>query len=197
VLANADLSAQDHVVLHHDAAGKAGLGCYYDVFANLAVVADVDQIVDFRAAANARDFERATINGGIGADFDIIFNLETAYLGKFFVSAGLLVAHVTEAIAAQDRSGVNDHAIADLRTRIEGRVGIDLAIFSYARTCADYAAGSNSRALANDDGFADDGSRFHRRIGSQMGGWMHHRRGVNANFPIRGRRQKLRGAGEG
>src|SRR5579864_7553547 len=65
VLSNADLAPQHHAVLNHDAAREAGLGRNHNVFAELAVVADVDQVVDLRASTDARFVERAAVDGRV------------------------------------------------------------------------------------------------------------------------------------
>ena len=74
VFADADLAAEHHAILNSNATGEAGLRGNDDIFADLAIVADVDQVIDFRAAANARFVQRAAIDGRIGSDLDIIFN---------------------------------------------------------------------------------------------------------------------------
>ena len=69
--------------------GNAGLGRDHHVFPDVDVVADVHQVVDFRAPADARDIQGAAVDRRVGADFDVVFNLEPANLREFFVASGL------------------------------------------------------------------------------------------------------------
>jgi hypothetical protein len=80
VIADADLPSHDNIVFDGDAAGEAGLSGDYNVLPDLTVVADVDQVIDFCAATDAGFVERAAVDGGVGPDFDIVFNDETADL---------------------------------------------------------------------------------------------------------------------
>ena len=124
MLSDSDLPAQNDVVLDHDAAREAGLRGDHYVFADLAVVADVDQVVNLRAPADARDFQSAPVDGGVGADLHMVFDFQASDLGEFFVASGGFVAHVTEAVAAENRARMDDHVVADSRAGIEGYVRI-------------------------------------------------------------------------
>ena len=121
---DSDLASENRVFLDDYAARDASLRGDHDILANLAVVADVHEVVDLRPAANARKVERAAVDRGIGADFDVIFNFQAADLGEFFVAAGRAVAHIAKAVAAKHGSGVNEHAIAKLCARVDRDVGI-------------------------------------------------------------------------
>lgn len=63
VVADADLSSHDDVVFDGDATGETGLGGDDYVFSELAIVADVDEVVDFCALANASFIESAAVDG--------------------------------------------------------------------------------------------------------------------------------------
>ena len=117
VFADAHLATEHDVFLDHDAAGEAGLRSNHYIFPNLAVVPDVNQVVDLGAAPDASDFERSTIDGRVRPDLYVISNFQAPYLGKFFVVSGRLVADIAEAVAAQHRSGMNNHAAAQARSR--------------------------------------------------------------------------------
>ena len=91
VFSNPDLAAEDGSVFDHARAGDAGLRCDDDVLADDAVVADVDEVVDLRAAADAGLAECAAVDGGVGADLDVVFDDEAALLREDEVLAGLAV----------------------------------------------------------------------------------------------------------
>src|SRR6266481_225270 len=73
MIGNSYLPAYDDAVFDYGAAGDAGLGGDDDILADLDVVADVHQVVDFCAAADAGFVESAAVNGGVGADFYVVF----------------------------------------------------------------------------------------------------------------------------
>ena len=56
--------------------------------------------------------ERAAVNGGVGADLDIVVDDHIADLKHFAMPA--LVEHVAVTVRADDRAGVDGDAMADL-----------------------------------------------------------------------------------
>src|SRR5260370_8391395 len=118
MFADAHLPADDHVVLNHNAPGESRLRRNDHVFADQAVVADVDEVIDLRSPANARDFERAAVNGRVGADFHIVFDLKLPDLRKFFIPAPGLVADIAKSIAAPHASALPYHALPPLAAAI-------------------------------------------------------------------------------
>ena len=72
------------------------------------VVADVHEVVDFCAAADAGFVECAAVDGGVGADFDIVFDHQTPDLRGLFVASGFGIANVAEAFAAEHCSRLHD-----------------------------------------------------------------------------------------
>ena len=65
VLRDAHLPCQNDILLDDNAAGKPTLCGDHNVFPDLAVVADVHQIVDFHAPADASYIEGSAIDGGV------------------------------------------------------------------------------------------------------------------------------------
>ena len=101
--------------------------------ADLHVVADVHEVVDFCAAADSGFVEGAAVDGGVGADLDIVFNHQTSDLRELLVASGLLVAHVAEAFAAEHGSCLDDDSIAEVRAPVDRHVGVDAAVGSNRR----------------------------------------------------------------
>src|SRR5712692_9311246 len=97
---DADLATQHDILFYHNTARKTDLCGNDDVLPDLAVMSDMHQIVDLRAATDARDLECTPIDSRIGADLDVVANLQSPHLGKFLIPAGRGIAHITEAIAA-------------------------------------------------------------------------------------------------
>src|SRR5580704_11113537 len=140
------------------------------------------QIVDFRSPANARDFEGSAVDSRIRADLDVVFNLQPSYLGKLLVTAGGAVAHVAETVASQHRTRVNDHAITQFHSRIDGHVRIQGTISPDADLCTDHAASADPRAVGDLGAFSN-----HHTLGdgygvSHLRGGMHDSTGMNSRL---------------
>src|SRR5437588_158759 len=71
VVRDSDLPANDDIILYHCAAGETCLRRDHNVLADIDVVSHMHQVIDFCAAANAGEVERAAIDGGIRADLHI------------------------------------------------------------------------------------------------------------------------------
>ncbi len=77
---------RQHGALAHGArAGDSGQRHHDDVLADVAVVADVDEVIDLDAASNARRLKCSAVDGGVGANFDIVFEGECSLLRKLRV----------------------------------------------------------------------------------------------------------------
>src|SRR5207249_2357563 len=106
---DADLPRDCDVVAHGHAACDAGARADNAVFANHAVVGDLDQVVDLGAASDACLAKAPTVNGGISADLHIVSNLDDANLGNFLV---LTVRHlVPKAVCPQDDTAVQNDIV--------------------------------------------------------------------------------------
>src|SRR5437879_2269722 len=102
------------------AAGKADLPHDQAVPAHHHVVGDMDQVVNFRALPNHGGPQRAAVNGGIGADLDVVVDDDVPELEHFPVAA--LVQHVAETVRPDYRAGMDGDAVADLRLTIEDNI---------------------------------------------------------------------------
>ena len=69
-------------------AGDAGKRDQDHVFANVAVVADVNQVVDLDPAADARLAQRPAVDGRVGADLHVVFDHQRALLRELRIGAG-------------------------------------------------------------------------------------------------------------
>jgi hypothetical protein len=80
------------------------------VFADLAVVSHVDQIIQLHTLANTRIVQRPAIDRGIGANLHVIANLHNPNLRKFPIA--FLAARISKSVGANDRSGVNFDSVS-------------------------------------------------------------------------------------
>src|SRR5262245_61449558 len=86
VFADSDLSSDQTICTDRGTAGDAGLGSDHGMLADLDVVCDLDEVVEFDAASNDSCLERASVNAGVRADFDVVFddnlsNLRELHMG--------------------------------------------------------------------------------------------------------------------
>src|SRR4051812_49006127 len=143
MLANAHLSSDHRVVFDHNAAGKSCLRRDNHVLTNLAVVADVDEIIDLCAATNARGLECAAVNSRVCTDLDVILDDETPDLRKLFLSASRGISDVAIAVAAEHGARVHDHAIANARAGIGRHSRVDFAILANDHAASDDTSGTD------------------------------------------------------
>src|SRR5690606_15539849 len=80
--------AADHAVTADlGAAGDAGAGGNRGVRADRDVVRDLDQVVELDALLDHRVFQCTAVDGGAGADFDVITDQHAADLRNLFPAA--------------------------------------------------------------------------------------------------------------
>ena len=139
MIGDAYLPSDHNVVLHYGAAGKSRLGSYHDILADLNIVSDMNQIINFRTAPDASHIQRTPINCRVGPNLDIVSDFQLSSLGEFFIMPGFFIAHITEAITTEHCTGMNNHAIAQPRPRIDGHIRMQLTIISHAHLCPDHA----------------------------------------------------------
>src|SRR5207247_2300652 len=143
---------------------------------------DVDQVVDLGAASDAGRVQGSAVDSGVGTDLDVIGNLESASLREFLVMSGCLVAHITEAIAPEHGSRMNDHTVAEPGTGIDGDVGIELTIGSDDGVGADRRSRADPGAIADFDILPDDCAPSDHRVFTEPRGGVDHRAGINSGL---------------
>src|SRR5437879_2331631 len=111
MISEAHLAANDCPVFNHATAGDPRLGGNHDIFTDPHIVANVHKVIELRSAPNHGCIECAAIDGGVGSDLNIVVNLESADLGKFFVFSCATVAHIAESIAAQNGPRMDHYPI--------------------------------------------------------------------------------------
>ena len=117
---DADLPAHHNVISHLGAAGDADLRAQQAVLADFHIVRDVDEVVDFRALADGRRAEGATVNRNVRADLYVVADDDMSNLRNFAVDAAVL--NVAVAVRTDDRIGVDADVIPDLPARIDSDV---------------------------------------------------------------------------
>ena len=127
----------------------------HGVRADLAVVADVHEIIELDAFGDARVVERTAVDGGVRADFHIVGDFDNSCLRKFPILPFSL--RVTETVCADDCSGMNLHAMADAHAGVESDSRMNAAVFANPATCSDYGMCADLCACADVGVLSDDG----------------------------------------
>src|SRR5208282_1364972 len=166
------LSGEDDVFAELATAGDAHLRDDQGAFANFDVVRDLHEVINLRAFADDRRAERAAVNRHVVADDDV------ADLRHLAVNVAVL--HVTEAVRTNHRAGVNAHALADFRVRINSDVRKQIHVVGQLAVVADKIAGLQDRPRADAHALADNTMRPDVRAGVHLGARRNNRRRVNS-----------------
>src|SRR6266850_4452266 len=161
------LGAQRDVVTDRQAAREPDLGCEQAVPADSHIVADLDLIVDFGALADHGIAEAAAVDGGAGADLDIVLDQDAAGLRH------LLVAFRTEeneavAVLPDTAGGMDQDVVAD-QGELDRGAGADIAVAADFDVGADHRARADHGACANLDPRADHHERIDDHAVFEMG----------------------------
>src|SRR5581483_6205526 len=133
-------------------------------------------------------------HGCIGADLDVVADFQGTDLREFFIAPSLRVAHVAEAVAAQHRACVHNHAPAESRAWIDGDVGLDVRISADHHTGADARAGPDVHAISKTNVLSDHGVSFNAHAFAQARRTVHHGGGVYARLATLGGTNERRSA---
>src|SRR5690606_29602286 len=144
----ADLEVSDDTGLTADhaaganggAAGNADAARNGGVIADTYVVRDLDLVVELDVIADHGVFERTAIDGGVGADLDVVTDDHTSDL-RDLDPAAIAFAGKTETVGADDRAGMNDATGTQLAAVIDGHVGVEHAGIADTRAVANMASG--------------------------------------------------------
>ena len=117
------------------------------MFTGHHVVRDLNEVINLRAFADDGRSEGAAIDCHVRADLHVVVDDDVADLRHLAVFA--FIEDVAEAVRADDCAGVDTHAVADDRTRIERDVVKD------DRALADLAADIHVNVPVQTGMFAD------------------------------------------
>jgi hypothetical protein len=117
-------------------------------------------------------------DGGIGADFDVIADHDTANLRNFDPLPGFVGE--TEAIGPDHRTRMDDAARPDLAGVMQGGTGVEMGVVTDLGVVADEAAGVDTGAGTDDGTGFDHHQRADHRIRRDLGRWIDHGAGMDA-----------------
>lgn len=143
----AGLAAHDDIAAGFNRARDAGLGDDEVIGPQFDVVANLNEVVNFGAAADAGLFEASPINGRVGANFYIIFEDDNPKLLLFLVLT--VDGREPETTRADDSARLNDDAVSEFAPFAEGDVRMELAVGADLNASADDDRGSDVGAVAD------------------------------------------------
>src|ERR1700677_2403333 len=152
----ANLPRQHDMVLQHRGARNSNLRHDDAGSAYLHVVPDLHEVVDPSAGADDRVFQGATIDGGVGADLDIVLDQDAAELGDALEAVQCwreAEAFLADADAGVDVDPIADQCVGQRRVRADPHIAADF------HTVADYNHGADAAAWADRDVLTDDRER--------------------------------------
>src|SRR5450830_1983224 len=134
------------------AAGDPRAGCNRRMRADMAVVGDLNLVVQFDTVFQHGVGQGATVDGGIGTDFDVVADHHPPHLRNLDPDAGFVGE--TETIRTDHRTGMDDAALADFASAVKCHARIKMRIRPHLGVAADIAAG------VDHDTLTDNGARF-------------------------------------
>src|SRR5262249_28325062 len=147
VIGDADLPRDHDVVARTRRAGDADLADDQVVPADAAIVRDLHEVVDLRAAPDKRYRERAAVDRRAGADLDVVLEFDRTELRNLLMLAG--VEPIAEAVRPDHGVGVNEDAMTDNRPVIQHRVRVDDDIIAEPTIRSDDGPAMNRAARPN------------------------------------------------
>ena len=139
------------------AAGDADLRAEDGMLADGHIVADLDEVIDFRASLNPGATKSGAVDGGIGSDLNIVVDLDGAGLRDFVLAA--FAEFVAEAVGSDDDSRVDDDAVADAAALAHRHAMVQVAILP------DHGFLAHHGVRGEDGAGTQNGVFFHHAIG--------------------------------
>ncbi|MCY1374038.1 hypothetical protein D9M69_613500 [compost metagenome] len=151
----------DHGLITDNATSRNTAKCGYNAkSAKSDIMPDLHQIIDLSALTDYRVVQSATINRGIGTDFNIILKNNASKLRHFFKTSG--ARHIAKAILHDTNTRMQGHAITD-HCKLNSYTRRNIAIATNLAALANNSRCSNERACTNADIPANHRTRFNRR----------------------------------
>src|SRR6516225_8332471 len=167
----ANACAQDDEVLQRGAPGNSGLSNQHTVPSNHHIVANLNEIVDLGTFADHGVADRPAVDGGTGADLDVVLNNHAPDLRNLQVTG--CPHQKTEPVLADATARMDNHPVPDQRMR-DRRPGPDVAVASDANARPhnhvgrDPCSGSDLGVGSNDSAGINGHSRLEACGGVQM-----------------------------
>src|SRR5882672_734986 len=157
------------------------------------VVRDLDLVVELDAVLDHGVVQRAPVDGGVRADFDVVADDDASGLRDLDPAPAL--GRDAEAVRADHRSGVDHRALSDHRARVHRDGGTETGVLADLRLLPDRAPRSEHDALVDPCAARDVAERPHGRRRGDFGARLDHRPRVDSRRHLRLGVEQLRGPG--
>ena len=105
-------------------------------------------------------------------------------MGEFFVAPGVSIARVSETVASQHSTGMDDYAIAQPDAVVNGDIRVEKAAVPDVNIRPDHAASPDARALADFCSWSDHGLLGNADLFAQPRGRMNNGARMNSGRQI-------------
>src|SRR6266566_6408767 len=184
VIANLDMPNDTSLTANQDTltdphtAGNSGLRCDDGILADHNVVCDLHEIVDLCSLLDPGSAKTGAIDGRVGADLDIIVDLNDPELLNFFLAA---IDHLeSKSVSTNDRAAVDDHTRADAGAFTDRHSWINQARRSNDRFMTNVSPCTDDCAVTDPCPGFDHRVRLDRDALSELDAWIDNRAWVNA-----------------
>src|SRR5207247_1553159 len=187
VVGHADVAGQDHVVADSSAPRDADTGHHQAALAQPHVVADVYQVVELGAPPYHRVVHTATVHARVRPDLHLVLDNAPADVRNPAVPGRARA--IPESIAADHRSGLEDHSTADRAPRIADHPRAENRVLPYTDLVTQGDALRHSAAVTEANAPAEDDERPQLHLSPQYAARPYPRGGVDPGPRRRGRKQ--------
>jgi hypothetical protein len=135
------------VVTYHYAARQARLSRNHDMVANLAIVGDVNHVVELYSVADLCEAQRCAVDAGVCTDLDIVADLDPAHLRELFPLA--VDWYEAKTVGPDDGPGMDDRPLTDFDTVVDRDARMDYRVLAYLDVRAYAATGVDLDAVSD------------------------------------------------
>src|SRR6185295_3954003 len=147
---DANLPGENDVSSHLGATGQSHLRAQQRVVSNFGRVSHLNQVVDLRTTTDAGFTDRAPVDGGVCANFDVVFENDDTGLNNLVVRAVVLF-RVAIAIGSDLCAILQNDTVADLAEFADRNVSVRLEMIANARTVVNVHEGIDDAIVADLD----------------------------------------------
>src|SRR6266568_1987777 len=165
MIGDSHLTSDHDVGFDNGRSRNAGLRRHQGSLANLDVVCQVHEIIQFYLGLQSSDPQRTTSDRSIGANFHIIRDLQSAGLREFPMLA--LIRHVTKPVTPQNGPRMYDYVAAEFHPCVKRHARIQPAAPAEPRSSSEKTESAYLRLLANFNFLLDYRKRTHHAAAAQ------------------------------
>ena len=159
-------------------------------------MADVDHVVDLRAASNASLADAGAVDTRVGLNFGVALDDNISRLDDF-VPAALIVFRKAEAVGADHRTVLQEDVVAEAAEFADHGVGVSEEIVTDAGSAIDDDVGKKDGIVSDDGVGVDDHVRAEVRALADLGRGMNDRGGMDSDGVSGWLIEKFNGSGPG